>query len=343
MSPVNQTDSSFVFQPHPPPIPDQGTFPGGSGPPGPPPPRPGAGGPPPATPLPPPLDALVGTWSGTGFNTIWRPHFPATHDRFLELNVTDETLVFRPINGPIPNRGLLQADINMFGVTYMQQISDASDHAGLHIEPGIWAVVPQTSDPLLPPTVVRMASIPHGTTILAQGTVTTAAGPPKIDDNDIIPFGLDGKPPVKSTFAIAEQIFTELNLTVPTEFRQTSDAITEAMVENPNSVLQSALQGKNVTSTTTLSIASNDSPVPGGGTSNTAFLQGGASNAQQSNAVTSLVTATFWIETIAGEGGHERRQLQYSQTVMLDFNNLRWPHVTVATLTRQPETGPHQA
>ncbi len=63
----------------------------------------------------------------------------------------------------------------MFGLTYLQQISDANLKAGLHIEPGIWAVVPTTTNPAEGPTVVRMASIPHGTTILAQGTATTAS------------------------------------------------------------------------------------------------------------------------------------------------------------------------
>ena len=94
------------------------------------------------------LAGLLGTWKGHGFNAIWRPHHPADQqDRFLELNMTDETLVFTRINGPIPNRGLAMADINMFGLTYMQQISESSTGAGLHIEPGIWAAVPQTADP----------------------------------------------------------------------------------------------------------------------------------------------------------------------------------------------------
>ena len=82
------------------------------------------------------LAALAGTWKGHGFNAIWRPHHPANQqDRFLELNKTDETLVFTRINGPIPNRGLAMADIDMFGLTYMQQISESSTGAGLHIEP----------------------------------------------------------------------------------------------------------------------------------------------------------------------------------------------------------------
>ena len=136
-----------------------------------------------------PLAALPGTWTGTGFNTIWRPHFPSgRQDRFLELNLTSETLVFEEIPGAIPNRGLAQKDIEMFGVHYMQQISDSALSAGIHLEPGIWATVPATTAPKEPPTVVRMASIPHGTAVLAQGKAFTIAGPPVIKDTDIIPF-----------------------------------------------------------------------------------------------------------------------------------------------------------
>ena len=57
-----------------------------------------------------PLAELPGTWKGNGFNAIWRPHHPASpQDRFLELNLTTETLVFTRINGAIPNRGLADA------------------------------------------------------------------------------------------------------------------------------------------------------------------------------------------------------------------------------------------
>lgn len=74
-----------------------------------------------------PLDELPGpgdtpgTWVGHGFNAIWRPHrVTSGQDRFLELNLTDEKIVFTRINGDIPNRGLDMPDINMHGVTYMQ-------------------------------------------------------------------------------------------------------------------------------------------------------------------------------------------------------------------------------
>src|SRR6187549_2787814 len=93
------------------------------------------------------LAALRGKWSGTGFNVIWRPNSVPGQDRFLQLNVTTETLEFQRIEGAIPNRGFLQGDINMFGLNYLQQISDANLDAGLHFEPGIWAHVPKTTNP----------------------------------------------------------------------------------------------------------------------------------------------------------------------------------------------------
>jgi len=73
----------------------------------------------------------------------------------------------------------------MFGVHYLQQISDRTMNAGIHIEPGIWATVPRTTAPKKPPTIVRMASIPHGTAVLAQGEASVIAGPPIVEPTDI--------------------------------------------------------------------------------------------------------------------------------------------------------------
>jgi hypothetical protein len=282
-----------------------------------------------------PLAQLPGTWKGHGFNTIWRPHHGG-QDRFLELNLTTETLVFTKINGPIPNRGFLMPDIDMFGLTYMQQISETSSGVGLHIEPGIWVNVPRTTNPSEPPTVVRMASIPHGTAILAQGsTQFLNGGPPNIPANNIIPFPIGTAPPANSDFASGEQGFPELNLSINTAFRRVSPGVTQTMVENPNSVLQDALLHQTIKSRTFIQISTNHAPIRGGGTANTAFLAD-ASNPPGGNATAVAVDATFWIETVAGPAGQpDTLQLQYTQLVQLDFNGLRWPHVTVATLHKQ--------
>ena len=213
--------------------------------------------------------------------------------------------------------------MQMFGLTYLNQISDFNVKAGLHIEPGIWAFVPATTDPAEVQSVVRMASIPHGTTIVAQGFASTSAGAPHIPPVSITPF-IIGQP----TSLIP---FPESNLATPSNFRSTGqqmNGIVQSMVDNPNSVLDTALNGQTVVSTTTLSVSSNPTaPMVGGGTSNTAFL---ANNSHGPNAAAVQVEATFWIETI--QGSPNFLQLQYSQTVLLNFNGLSWPHVTVGTL-----------
>jgi len=131
------------------------------------------------------LAELAGNWHGTGFNLVARPDFQDQTNVFLELNLTSETTKFDPISSSIPNRGFAQPDIELFGLTYLQKISDATTGGALHIEPGIWITQPATSDPpLAPPTggqlVSRMANIPHGNSLLAQGLATTFNGPPTL-------------------------------------------------------------------------------------------------------------------------------------------------------------------
>jgi hypothetical protein len=271
-----------------------------------------------------PLAGLAGNWSGQGFNVIWRPHpvQPSGQDHFLELNVTSEQLDFGPALKKIPNRGLLQPNISLAGLNYLQQISDANTNTKQHFEPGMWVAVPQTSNPQEPSTVARLASIPHGTTIVLQGTAHTSDGPPAIPDVSIKPFTI-GHP--------AQTIdFPEQDLATPTQFR-TSGAgltgITQQMVNNPNTVLGAA-PSPQITSTTTLQVSSHDASLPGGGTANIAFLKG----TTRSNAATAEVTATFWLETLQADT--EPRRLQYSQHVLLNFNGISWPHITVATLQK---------
>ena len=100
--------------------------------------------------------------------------------------------------------------------------------------------------------------------------------------------------------------------------------------------LHSSLQGTTMKSRTFLHVATDHSVIKaGGGTANTAFLAA-SGNPPGGNANATRAEATFWIETIAGTGGQpDKHQLQYTQLVMLDFNNIHWPHVTVGTLVKQ--------
>lgn len=112
--------------------------------------------------------------------------------------------------------------------------------------------------------------------------------------------------------------------------------VTQQIVDNPNVVLTAGLANKKITSVTQLTISTVDlnPPSSGGGTSNIAFLTGigGKPNAQAAQ-----MDATFWISEFVDEKGKHRAMLQYSQRVLLNFNTLSWPHVSVATLIHVPE------
>jgi hypothetical protein len=45
--------------------------------------------------------------------------------------------------------------------------------------------------------------------------------------------------------------------------------------------------------------------------------------------------AIFWIETVQQPDGSTFLQLQYTQTVILNFLGINWPHISVATLVKR--------
>jgi hypothetical protein len=342
-----------------------------------------------------PLDAFVGDWVGNGFNTIFRPNSaagptklpnpvpppPPPQDNILELNLTSETLSFSKSLGSVPNRGTgAQKDAFLNGVPYVQSINDITirgESVAIHFEPGIWIHVPATTIPLLGETVTRMASIPHGTTIEAQGLVDPAKpGPPTIASVDITPIiNATGQP-----FKFPSQTATNANaLRIPQDLGPfiARGTITQPMLDDPNSLLRDRIAKQKVVSTTTIFISTAPPPpvgLFGGGTDNIAFLLGQpALPPPAPNAQAAKMTAVFWIETVeevievrplkAGEqfavrgsatAAGERvptfsgvapfdsdvphkitvqfKQIQYTQTVLLNFNGLTWPHVSVNTL-----------
>ena len=177
----------------------------------------------------------------------------------------------------------------------------------------------------MPPTVARLASIPHGTTIVVQGTASTSAAAPVIPVASIKPFTI-GQP--NATFDFPEQTLTTPHQ-LP-DLRRRADRRHAGHGQRPEQRPARGDRGPAHHPTTTkLHVTSTDNPVPGGGTANTAFLKGGT---QGPNAVSVSVNATFWLETVQGQTAPT--QLQYSQTVLLNFNGLSWPHITVGTLRK---------
>lgn len=260
-----------------------------------------------------PLAELAGTWVGQGYNMIAVPDFQNNQIFRLIVNATQETLAFTPIGGPVPNRGSKQDDINIFGLTYLQQVSDAATNEGIHIEPGIWLNVPPTSDPDEPSTIVRQATIPHGDSLLAQGQASSEQRAPNIAPVSTLPTPLPGQPPLP------------LGYTDPYLHGQFPPGFN---MQNPNQALVDVLnkqadQGLKVIDTINLPVSTKNV----GGIVNIPFTTENA-NATQMDAI-------FWIETVQRPDGTQFLQLQYTQTVLLVFDDIIWPHVSVATLIKR--------
>jgi hypothetical protein len=296
-------------------------------------------------------DNPLRSWSGQGFNMIWRPNFggqSGDKDFFLELNLTQETLSFTDITGSgqnigIANRGALQSDILLGGIAYLQQVTDRISGVGQHFEPGVWINVPSTTNPPAPGSVVRMGSIPHGTTINLEGVVFTAPAP-FIANTTITPFKVGS--PDDGITGLVTPLFPEQTLTNDTTSRTPLPnvlGLSQDVLTNPNLLLQNAIVGQNIISTTVLIVASDPTLLPapggplpahaaaGGGIADIDFLSGGVSTGFNANVLST--TATFWIETVQNADLTTFLQLQYTQRVLLAFNGLVWPHVSVATLT----------
>ncbi len=364
-----------------------------------------------------PLASLAGSWRGKGFNTIWRPDNQSAEPmkspnavirRFLELNKTSETLDFHVIPGAVPNRGLNpQSDLMLYGLHYLQRVTDANppdfDTSGqaLHIEPGFFMNVPASQVPPNGPTIVRLASIPHGVTVVMQGATPTTVqtGAPTIPGiypisglpvfspaSPALGLGIQptelmspagiGRTTVLSPPATAEHIVPEVDITKDVAGSQSNAPWSpgagyppeyQGYINDPNSVLRDAIAGQDILgfiqidlSTVGVSDSIGNIPFLGLSDPDLASSPTAAGNVQH-NAFVHSATATFWIEWVRWErhrhhhGGHERRregvdyeairaiepfwpeptylQLQYSQMVILVFNGVLWPHVTVATLT----------
>jgi hypothetical protein len=274
-----------------------------------------------------PLADLAGTWIGTGFTLISLPDFdpnpPSTGPKpfRLKLNSTVEVLEFTPIGGAVPNRGSEgQLDIDIFGLRYLQRIADAVTNQPLHIEPGFWLNVPPTTVPVGDATVVRQGTIPHGNSLLAVGTSLTVPSGPRIGVVDSTPTNNPNVPPPLGHGYLAP--FD--NPPLPPGFKL-------PFVKNLNLALDEAILGQNIIQTVVL-IISTDAPAGGpptqvGGIVNMPF--------DIPNANATKLDAIFWIETVQQPDGSTFLQLQYTQTVILNFLEIDWPHISVATLTKQ--------
>ncbi|HEX8068076.1 MAG TPA: heme-binding protein [Thermoleophilaceae bacterium] len=263
-----------------------------------------------------PLADLIGTWIGSkGWELIAVPKVEGSEEGFtLIVRPYTEIVTFRPIGAPVPNRGGPAGDMTIYGLMYDMRITDLETGEPLHLENGMWLNMSEVqggSPPEQP--FARLACIPHGDTLLAVGTASTAAGPPQIPDTSALP---ESGPETPLGYADVYQ--TQVDNFHP---------------GTPNLVLQQALEGLDVVSTTTLSV----STANGGGVVNVPFVS--------ANANATTFQCDYWLETVADDSraGQEVQQLQYSQQTNLEFipqfgnpdELIVWPHVNVNTLRKQ--------
>ena len=276
------------------------------------------------------LQDLPGYWEGPGFGLIARPYSgPGQHNGFfLQLNVLREVIEFRPIGSPVVNRGSEQDDIAIYGVTYMHHVTDGVIGGALHVEPGMWLNLPATEAPKLDASIARLGTIPHGNAFCATGFVQHAEFDriPDIPPVNTVPFPIGAAPPPPGT----PNPYPEYDLGIPTGQRTAPLAaeITQMLVDDPNQALREVLhrqvdqEGKTLKKITRLITATRTDRA----IANIPFIT--------TNADTLDLESVFAIEEVVDSNGYEFTQLQYVQTALLDFRGMRFPHVTVGTLTK---------
>lgn len=287
-----------------------------------------------------PLSNLPGVWkntgqfSGHGWNMIALPFPRGELDYRLLNNQYNETLTFQLVDNDVSNRGM-HGDQEVAAIDYVQHIeqvaagdfpdSGSAGSAGvaIHHEPGLWLFLKDhITDDI---NIARLASIPHGDSVMALGQSAQSATGFEIPKINGLPIGVDQdihtNPYLKPYLHFHKHPFQ--NVFDPTE---------------PNDLLNKAIlpffQQDKVANVTQLKVSSAQN---NGGVHNIPFV------VKEANAA--RVDATVWIYELKEKhpSGEAKMLLQYSQTVLLDFFSrpdgqgvIQWPHVSINTLEKQP-------
>jgi hypothetical protein len=299
-----------------------------------------------------PLKHLPGTWqaNGTGWNLIALPFKdapdPANVPYRILMNQYDETLTFAFVDDNVPNRGI-QVDQRVATIDYQQQIKQVaaedfpvSGEAGgaglaIHHEPGLWIwVKDHRTDGI---DVARMASIPHGNSVLALGESSVHEAMPNIPPINALPFGRFEDVSTPGYDFNFDPYLAPYKHYIDNPFMGTVSGIPGFPGFSPadmTAILRFANQGVPILRTTRLAV---DSLREDAGVNNMPFT------AREAEPVS--MDSTFWIQEVADdscEGGY-RLRLQYAQVVMLNFfrprqdqmpGRAQWPHVSIATLDK---------
>jgi len=288
-----------------------------------------------------PLNQLPGVWAnepgliGRGWNMIALPFADGKFGYRVLVNQYNESLKFSTVDKGVPNRGIPDdldgddGDQLLAVIEYEQSITQiasddfpASGKAGnsglaIHHEPGLLMhIINKRTNNI---DIARLATIPHGDSVLALGNSFDSTEPPIIPPISSLPIGVDQS---------LENDYLE-----PYKHYDDNPFLGLFNPVTPNELLAEANKHVNIVKTTRLDF---DTKIETGGIVNIPFIT------KQANATE--MTATFWIQELAekDEDGKPKLRLQYSQTVFLDFfprrdgvpGSIRWPHVSINTLEK---------
>lgn len=310
------------------------------------------------------LKKLPGTWrnarkdgaqtgfEGRGWNMIALPFDPGDGTRHFRMlvNQFNEELEFSTTIGPVPNRGLEKengvTDQMIFALDYEQSISQIAvadnpatgpDIQGavdseIHHEPGFFLNIADHVTGAL--KIARQGSIPHGSSVLALGTVGTSNAKPNVGAVDGLPDGAtkDLASPYLAPYAAFSGAKAFKGKLAGVAGFPGFD------VAHPHALLQSSIDGLDAEFTfdkvTTLTF---DTTLPNGGILNIPFVT------RQADAID--MSAVFWImEMTSKADGKPKLALAYIQIVVLEFfprfdglpGRIRWPHVSINTMVKDP-------
>lgn len=315
--------------------------------------------------------------NGTGWNMIALPFDGANFKFRILMNQYDEELEFTKVSENVENRGLQgvldisdnppgSPDDDQFVVAldYQQSIKqrvaeDNPDSGGLagiadkpiHHEPGLWLYMKnlraidkdiagvdggiEITDAVM--EVARLATIPHGNSVLALGTVTYEEGAPEILPISGLPIGRFEDLSTTEYDFLTDPYLTPYRDYIASPFMGDVSGVSGFPGFNPrdmNEILRFANEGVDIKRTTVLTV---DTTRQDAGIVNAPFVT------KQAEPVS--MKSTFWIQELKEKykGGRPKLRLQYSQVVMLDFflpredglpGRARWPHISINTLEK---------
>jgi hypothetical protein len=261
-------------------------------------------------------------------------YVPANYNSFVEGYSTTEPTVVRM--GSIPH-----------GVNVLMQ-GTAPSAAPVPERPVIPDTYPIPSMPVTIPGGQVPSAVPGGDpAVVGLGIQPFASANPPANNEHIVPEARISNDVLPTPAAAGGPV--QSNGPYPDDFQD--------IINNPNSVLQDHVAHQEILGTITIKMSTAEvSP----GISQIPFLGVAENNgtsylaSTQNNCYVLSAEATFWLEWVEARGlphryqGQDDRgplqgfdpflgestylQLQYSQTVILVFNGVFWPHITVATM-----------